>query len=96
MYEPLPTLTYRWDPSQAPLNGLGRHVSTRKHGQSFDLGPHPADPMSIVAPVSPISEEAQHANGGSSEHRRVEGTELYVHYGNGGYVRYCPSYEADC
>lgn len=87
MYEPLPTLTYHWDPSSAPSNGLGRHVSTRKHGQSFDLGPHPADPLSNVAPVSPTSTgNGTQANGASSERRSVVGTELYVHYGNGGYV----------
>ena len=85
MYEPLPTLTYHWNPNQAPSNGLSRHVSTRKHGQSFDLGPHPADPLSTVSPGSPTTaENGVHTNDASTERRSVVGQELYVHYGNGG------------
>ena len=92
VYEPLPTLTYHWDPDQAPSSKLGRHVSTRKHGQSFDLGPHPADPLSIVSPASPSNggENGFHENGKSGQHRSVQGAELYVHYGNGGWVREAP------
>ncbi|KAI0747647.1 hypothetical protein C8Q80DRAFT_1353629 [Daedaleopsis nitida] len=89
VYEPLPTLSYHWDPDYTPTGKLKRHMSTRTHGQSFDLAPHPADPMSIVAPVSPevlnagvdLKPEAARVD---SEQRRAEGKELYVHYGNGG------------
>ncbi|KAH9923948.1 uncharacterized protein BXZ73DRAFT_50764 [Epithele typhae] len=90
VYEPLPALTYTWDPDERPAavsqSGLSRAISTRKHGQSFDLGPHPADPLSNVAPQSPTGENGVHTNGYSStlELREVEGKELYVHYGNGG------------
>ena len=87
VYEPLPTLTYHWDPELAPSGGqLKRHVSSRTHGQSFDLAPHPADPLSIVTPQSPVGENGAHTNGHGAhvERRRVEGKELYVYYGNGG------------
>ncbi|EJF62578.1 hypothetical protein DICSQDRAFT_84388 [Dichomitus squalens LYAD-421 SS1] len=89
VYEPLPTLTYHWDPDLTPSGSqLKRHVSSRTHGQSFDLGPHPADPMSIVTPGSPTRENETYGNGHDAhvERRRVEGKELYVYYGNGGQV----------
>ncbi|KAF8968403.1 hypothetical protein BDZ97DRAFT_1655223 [Flammula alnicola] len=41
IYEPHPTLTYSWDPDQ-PL-----HSAT-----SYELGPHPADPHSVVMPAA--------------------------------------------
>lgn len=86
MYEPLPTLTYHWDPSRE-VGNLKRHVSSRTHGKSFDLAPHPADPLSNVHPASPTR---SHENGEYAapdpEQRSVAGQELYVYYGNGGYV----------
>ncbi|KAI9056891.1 hypothetical protein FKP32DRAFT_1762870 [Trametes sanguinea] len=83
VYEPLPTLTYHWNPNREPGN-LKRHVSTmRTHGKSFDLGPHPADPLSNVSPASPVYENGEHEVP-DPEQRRVEGKELYVYYGNGG------------
>ncbi|KAI0329832.1 hypothetical protein GY45DRAFT_827575 [Cubamyces sp. BRFM 1775] len=83
VYEPLPTLTYHWDPNRE-VGKLQRHVSTRKHGKSFDLGPHPADPLSNVSPASPIYENGEYDPRQDPEQRRVEGHELYVYYGNGG------------
>ncbi|KAL1947332.1 hypothetical protein VTO73DRAFT_14293 [Trametes versicolor] len=84
VYEPLPTLTYHWDPSRE-VGNLKRHVSSRTHGKSFDLAPHPADPLSNVHPASPTR---SHENGEYAapdpEQRSVAGQELYVYYGNGG------------
>ncbi|TFK88792.1 hypothetical protein K466DRAFT_575189 [Polyporus arcularius HHB13444] len=85
VYEPLPVLTYHWDPNFTPNGKLKRHVSSRTHGQSFDLAPHPADPLSTVSPGSPTNGE-QNGNGfhANIEQRRIEGQELYVYYGTGG------------
>ena len=87
VYEPLPVLTYNWDPNFTPNGKLKRHVSSRTHGRSFDLAPHPSDPLSTVAPASPTNSDGeQNGNGfhANLEQRRVEGKELYVYYGNGG------------
>ena len=90
VYEPTPVLTYHWDPNQsAPGSSkLKRHAS-RTHGQSFDLAPHPADPLSTVAPASSEATNGNVDLKGESirsdpEQRRVEGQEIYVYYGNGG------------
>ncbi|KAI0373303.1 hypothetical protein BV20DRAFT_938217 [Pilatotrama ljubarskyi] len=83
VYEPLPTLTYHWDPSRQ-VGKLKRHVSSRMHGKSFDLGPHPADPLSTVSPASPMGENGEYREGPDPEQRSVVGQELYVYYGNGG------------
>ncbi|KAH9857680.1 hypothetical protein C2E23DRAFT_286396 [Lenzites betulinus] len=84
VYEPLPTLTYHWDPSrEREAAHVKRHVSTRQHGKSFDLGPHPADPLSNVSPASPTHENGMFS-GPDPEQRSVPGQELYVYYGNGG------------
>ncbi|KAI0648264.1 hypothetical protein C8Q79DRAFT_905728 [Trametes meyenii] len=83
VYEPLPTLTYHWDPSRPVPGKVKRHQSHRQHGKSFDLGPHPADPLSNVSPASPIYENGE-TPGPDPEQRSIEGQELYVHYGNGG------------
>ena len=87
IYEPIPTLTYHWDPNHAPSGGLKRHASSRTHGQSFDLAPHPADPLSIVAPGSEATNGVDlkgESIRADPEQRRVEGQEIYVYYGNGG------------
>ncbi|KAI0350240.1 hypothetical protein OH77DRAFT_1431241 [Trametes cingulata] len=82
VYEPLPMLTYHWDPSRQ-VDKLKRHASSRTHGKSFDLAPHPADPLSTVSPASPTRENGE-SEGPDPEQRSVVGQELYVYYGNGG------------
>lgn len=88
VYDPVPTLTYHWDPNRSTSGNLQRHTSTRTHGQSFDLAPHPADPMSIVSPGNVEATNGVDTKGESvladPEQRRVEGQEIYVYYGNGG------------
>ncbi|KAI0695432.1 hypothetical protein C8T65DRAFT_744000 [Cerioporus squamosus] len=86
VYEPVPVFTYNWDPNFTPNGKLKRHVSSRTHGKSFDLAPHPADPLSTVSPGSPTANGEQNGNGfhANIEQRRVEGQELYVYYGTGG------------
>ncbi|PIL30524.1 hypothetical protein GSI_07224 [Ganoderma sinense ZZ0214-1] len=87
VYEPHPCLTYNWDPNYTPSGAnLKRQASSRMHGQSFDLAPHPADPMSISAHASPEDENGGTYNGSRTylEQRRVDGQELYVYYGHGG------------
>ena len=86
VYEPHPCLTYNWDPNYTPSgDSLKRQPSSRMRGQSFDLEPHPADPMSI-AHASPEIENGGAHNGSRThlEQRRVDGQELYVYYGHGG------------
>ncbi|KAI0781344.1 hypothetical protein BD413DRAFT_27799 [Trametes elegans] len=86
VYEPLPTLTYHWDPSRQQAGNIKRHMSRRNHGKSFDLGPHPADPLSTVSPASPTNttENGDHHDAPDPEQRSVQGKEIYVYYGNGG------------
>ncbi|KAI0806950.1 hypothetical protein C8Q74DRAFT_1312933 [Fomes fomentarius] len=82
VYEPVPTLTYHWDPNQSMSGNLQRHTSTRTHGQSFDLAPHPADPMSIVSPGNVEATNGVNIKGESfradPEQRRVEVSFLVV------------------
>ncbi|KAI0317869.1 hypothetical protein OF83DRAFT_1083328 [Amylostereum chailletii] len=79
VYEPFPTLTYTWDPDRA-------HTSQKKHGatnggRSIDLGPHPADPMTMhYAP----GHESMSYDGPRSQARQAIGQEIYVYEGNGG------------
>ncbi|KAI1788498.1 hypothetical protein LXA43DRAFT_894527 [Ganoderma leucocontextum] len=87
VYEPHPCLTYNWDPNYTPSGvNIKRQVSSRLHSQSFDLAPHPADPMSISAHTSPELENGAAHNGfrANIEQRQVDGQELYVYYGHGG------------
>ena len=87
VYEPHPCLTYGWDSNYTPEGGnLKRQASSRMHGQSFDLAPHPADPMSIGAHPTPDPENGASYNGSRAhlEQRRVDGQELYVYIGHGG------------
>ncbi|KAG6919956.1 hypothetical protein DXG01_013305 [Tephrocybe rancida] len=84
IYEPHPTLTYEWDPDQSS------HYQPAQSHRSFDLGPHPADPHSVLLPTSPVSSSNGYEDGylrtpGSNASKEVvTGHELYVYGGPGG------------
>ncbi|KAG6845184.1 hypothetical protein H0H87_012741 [Tephrocybe sp. NHM501043] len=84
IYEPHPMLTYEWDPDRSPPR------QNSQSGRSFDLGPHPADPHSIILPASPGISSGGYSNGLSwspSVNARKEiipGQEIYVYGGPGG------------
>ncbi|KAF8232307.1 hypothetical protein L208DRAFT_1272706 [Tricholoma matsutake] len=80
IYDPHPHLTYEWDPT------LRISSHTRPAKCSFDLGPHPADPHSIVLPSSPspASYYASNDNGMTNLSQSVPGQELWVYGGQGG------------
>lgn len=82
IYDPHPHLTYEWDPT------LRISSHTRPAKCSFDLGPHPADPHSIVLPSSPspASYYASNDNGMTNLSQSVPGQELWVYGGQGGYA----------
>ncbi|OBZ75883.1 hypothetical protein A0H81_04778 [Grifola frondosa] len=81
MYDPHPILTYSWDPNVL-IGNLKRTASRRRQEtNSFDLGPHPADPLSNAMPGS---DGEIHHHGPNEEWRYVQGQEIYVHYSNGG------------
>lgn len=82
VYEPYPSLTYSWDPD-APARPPRAHspASAQRAGRSFDLGPHPADPLSMVQPATngdapPLSPNALS--------QTVPGQEIWVYCGAGG------------
>jgi hypothetical protein len=76
-YDPSPNLIYRWDPASFQKDPSA-------HGA--DLGPHPAaaDPMTQYYGRYDYDELLGETN---VQQQRVFGTELYVYYGRGGYVR---------
>ncbi|KAI0050058.1 hypothetical protein FA95DRAFT_1677081 [Auriscalpium vulgare] len=78
VYEPYPTLRYSWDPDSPT-------AFQKKHGAgsvSVDLGPHPADPMSMHYNPG----VAAHATyqGPNARTESTPGQELWVYVGNGG------------
>ncbi|PSS32188.1 hypothetical protein PHLCEN_2v2061 [Hermanssonia centrifuga] len=83
LYEPYPKLTYAWDPDRPSKMSRvrARSNASRSYGRSFDLGPHPADPLSNVFPG---------ANGSSFQagpnaiKQSVPAQEIWVYCGNGG------------
>ncbi|TRM61810.1 hypothetical protein BD626DRAFT_500604 [Schizophyllum amplum] len=84
IYSPHPTLTYEWDPENVASSQRKKH---RRGGanQSFDLGPHPADPHSTAIPTVTASGMPENGNGHST--KKVEespGQEIHVHGGEGG------------
>ena len=88
VYEPAPTLTYTWDPDERAPKGAQRSTSIRhRHGRSFDLGPHPADPSAMS--YAPPLQEATSMDGPRSQARQAIGQEIWVYEGNGGYVHLC-------
>ena len=81
MYEPHPVLTYSWDPN-TPAK-LSRSRSQASRAKSFDLGPHPADPLSMVHPAT---NGEYHTHTSSEIEQTVPGQEIWVYCGSGGYV----------
>ena len=85
VYEPAPTLTYTWDPDERAPKAAQRSTSIRhRHGRSFDLGPHPADPSAMS--YAPPLQEATSMDGPRSQARQAIGQEIWVYEGNGGCV----------
>ncbi|PCH38463.1 hypothetical protein WOLCODRAFT_66563 [Wolfiporia cocos MD-104 SS10] len=76
-YEPLPMLTYSWDPDQPVV--IARSQSQNLRGPSVDLGPHPADPMSTFSPAP-----EQQKRGPNAMSVNARGQEIYIYPGNGG------------
>lgn len=83
LYEPHPILTYEWDP-----DGEISH-SPMRNGRPFNLGPHPADPNYISSPVTGsflFPTDGMPNKGPNARKADVTGQEVWVYYGNGGYV----------
>ncbi|TFY74486.1 hypothetical protein EWM64_g9525 [Hericium alpestre] len=80
-YDPHPMLTYRWDPER-PTNLKKSH---RNGTKSFDLGPHPADPMAAMySATGGVFTNGSAVEGPNAQKRQVPGQELWVYVGNGG------------
>lgn len=77
VYEPYPTLTYSWDPDRPARRNRSRSGS--QMGRSFDLGPHPADPMSNVGPAAD-----PYYVGPNAFQQAVSAQEIWVYCGSGG------------
>ncbi|KAH8833526.1 hypothetical protein DL96DRAFT_1456583 [Flagelloscypha sp. PMI_526] len=102
IYEPLPTLTYSWDPD-ASVNQLKPNKSSghKNSGNSFDLGPHPADPLatSVAMPSASMLESADSV---SMSSQSVVGEEIWVYGGYGGtftfwrFMIHIPLSEQEC
>ena len=63
VYDPPPTLSYFWDPDPIPNQSVPAHRRTstttsitsnpsKSSVASYELGPHPSDPHSIILPTS--------------------------------------------
>lgn len=83
VYEPHPTLIYRWDPD-GPVT---HRPPPAQGGSSFALGPHPADPDPMAGLPSPTDSHANGFPGPNSQLQQVPGHEIWVYDGNGVYVR---------
>ncbi|KAA1471319.1 hypothetical protein DENSPDRAFT_837285 [Dentipellis sp. KUC8613] len=80
-YDPHPMLSYHWDPDR-PVPFKKTHSGGNP--KSFDLGPHPADPMAAL-----YSNNFPQSNGSpnpsaATQKREVPGQEIWVYAGNGG------------
>lgn len=85
-YDPVPVLTYQWDPEEPQRSPHSPTASTFSH---FDLPPHPADPhaTAIFPPDDVVPDEARRKMGsstGDDQTQRVTGQEIYVYSGRGG------------
>ena len=78
MYEPYPTLKYRWDPKR-PATYHGEY--SLQATQGVDLGPHPADPNAVQ-----FQANDGYLEGPDVLEETVVGTQLYVYSGRGGCV----------
>lgn len=76
-------LTYEWDPDKStqPVENTLRNG----RGRSFDLGPHPADPHSVIPSLGSAMHPNGHAQQGpNAVSHQVPGQEIYVYAGQGG------------
>lgn len=74
-------LTYEWDPESTS-------TTQPRYGQNtFDLGPHPADPLANIA-IAPNHDSRTNGHSSTSHMKRdtVPGHEIWVYVGNQGYV----------
>lgn len=77
-------LAYEWDPDKPPPTSNGH-----RDVKSFDLGPHPADPHSVIHSPSASDNFHPHSNGKApqgpnAQSEQVPGQEIWVYAGNGG------------
>ncbi|KAI0948563.1 hypothetical protein AcV7_009271 [Taiwanofungus camphoratus] len=77
-YDPNPRLTYSWDPDR-PVKLPRANSRQYQRGQSVDLGPHPADPLSLPRPTA-----NGEYHGPNEVQKHVRGQEIWVYVGNGG------------
>lgn len=81
IYEPHPMLTYEFDPDkQTTHQRVPPESVNRARGQSYDLGPHPADPTSTVLPTANGTPHI----GPNAQVQHARGREIWVYAGNGG------------
>ncbi|KAI0060801.1 hypothetical protein BV25DRAFT_1917361 [Artomyces pyxidatus] len=76
-YDPYPTLAYSWDPDHSTT-----FKKAHSNGRSVDLGPHPADPMSMY--YAPGHAPDPSHQGPNVQRQQVPGQEIWVYVGNGG------------
>lgn len=85
-YEPNPMLTYEWDPTGQNFRAAHRvKQSISGSGKMYDLGPHPADPMSIHFSQSG-SEDGHVYQSPQARKETVPGQEIWAYVGNAGCV----------
>lgn len=88
-YDPVPVLTYQWDPEEPQRSPNSPVASTFSQ---YDLPPHPADPhATAMFPredlVTPVADETKGKTKSTSENDQtqcVTGQEIYVYSGRGG------------
>ncbi|KAI6103548.1 hypothetical protein F5141DRAFT_1189861 [Pisolithus sp. B1] len=88
-YDPVPVLTYQWDPEEPTR---APNSSTSSTFSKYDLPPHPADPHATTLLSWEDVEKIGKDNEGSSkgctatidQTQRVIGQEIYIYSGRGG------------
>ncbi|KAF9069811.1 hypothetical protein BDP27DRAFT_1324632 [Rhodocollybia butyracea] len=80
-YEPHPSLTYRYDPDRPSQHQKMKNTFV---GNSFDLGPHPADPHSTSLPLSSSPINGNASSGPHLASEQSPGQEIWVYPGAGG------------
>lgn len=71
-------------PSRSQLKAANK---PNTNNQSFDLGPHPADPHTAVMPAAMKASQSNGSYiGPQAQEVRQEAQEIYVYGGDGGYV----------
>jgi hypothetical protein len=81
IYDPPPTLSYFWDPdpTRSPSR-TSNPLSSKRSPSSYELGPHPSDPHSIILPTSTSffsSPQSNHLASGASSRTAAFGTSSY-------------------